>query len=167
MSELEKDPLGGSLVNPKQYGVFLESVERAMEFYRSLVDAVGERRAKQIMKFVAGDKKTGTPQRPEDYSMDVAIILFIRLLGRFKSDEKIAKLILDGRPSFVQCKSGRSYIVNDLIEELLCRGETIVKRTPINKSLKTMKKQVERIRRLLIEDKLLPKEWAPKAYYRD
>jgi hypothetical protein len=67
----------------------------------------------------------------------------------------------------VQCESGRSFIVNDLIEELLCRGETIVKRTPINKSFPTMKKQVERVRRLLIEDKLLPKEYAPRPYYRD
>jgi hypothetical protein len=48
----------------------------------------------------------------------------------------------------VQCESGRSFIVNDLIEELLCRGETIVKRTPINKSFPTMKKQVERVRRV-------------------
>src|SRR6185369_3853414 len=108
MNDLEKirkssnakrvDPLGGSLVNPKQFGVFLESVERAVRFFQELVDAVGERRAKQIMKFVAGDKKTGTPQRPEDYSMDLAIIFFIRFLGRFRSDEKIAKLILDSSP---------------------------------------------------------------------
>jgi hypothetical protein len=26
---------------------------------------------------------------------------------------------------------------------------------------------VERVRRLLIEDKLLPKEYAPRPYYRD
>ncbi len=178
MSDLEKnlpktsnarrvDPLGGSLVNPKQYGVFLESLERAVEFWTGLVDAVGERRAKQIMKFVAGDKKSGPRERSEDYLMTLTILLFIRFYGLNESDGKIAKRILDSGASFVQCKSGSAFVVNDLIEESLCQGETIVKRTPINKNFPTMKKQVERIRRLLIEDKLLPKEWAPKPYYRD
>jgi hypothetical protein len=161
------DPLGGSLVNPNQYGVFLESLQSAVEFWSGLVDAVGERRAKQIMKFVAGDKKSGPRERSEDYLMTLAIVVFIRFFGLSESDGKIAKRILDSGASFVQCKSGRAFIVNDLIEETLCQGETIVKRTPINKSFSTMKKQVERVRRLLIEDKLLPKEWAPKPYYRD
>jgi hypothetical protein len=161
------DPLGGNLVNPEQYGVFLVSVQRAVEFWESLVEAVGERRAKQIMKFVAGDKKSGPRERSEDYLMTLTIVLFIRFFGLFKSDEKLAKLILKSGPSFVRCKSGRSFIVVDQIEESLCRGETIVQRTPINKSLPAMKKQVGRVRRLLIEDKLLPKEWAPKPYYRE
>jgi hypothetical protein len=161
------DPLGGSLVNPKQYGVFLESLERAAKFWSSLVGAVGERRAKQIMKFVTGDKKSGPRERYDDYLMTLAIVVFIRFFGLSESDGKIARRILESGASFVQCESGRSFIVNDLIEELLCRGETIVKRTPINKSFPTMKKQVERVRRLLIEDKLLPKEYAPRPYYRD
>ena len=37
------DPFGRSLLNPKQYGVFLESLERAGELWTGLVDAVGER----------------------------------------------------------------------------------------------------------------------------
>jgi hypothetical protein len=45
--------------------------------------------------------------------------------------------------------------------------ETIVERTPINKGLPAMKKHVGRVRQWLIEEKILPKEYAPKQYYRD
>jgi hypothetical protein len=58
--------------------------------------------------------------------------------------------------------------VNDwMTEERLLGDETIVKRTPIKKGLLAMKKHVERVRRWLIEEKILAKEYAPKQYYRD
>jgi hypothetical protein len=41
-----------------------------------------------------------------------------------------------------------------------------VKHTPIKKGLAALKKQVERVRRRAIDDGVLPKEYAPRRYYR-
>jgi hypothetical protein len=49
----------------------------------------------------------------------------------------------------------------------MCEGETIVKRVPFEKGLKALVKQVARTRRQLINQGVLPKEYAPRTYYRD
>jgi hypothetical protein len=96
------------------------------------------------------------------------IYFYVRAWGLEESDEKIAKRIVESRPYYVRCASGQRGVVNDwMTEEHLLGDETIVERTPIKKGLLAMKKHVERVRRWLIEEKILPEEYAPKQYYRD
>jgi len=135
----------------EQNEVFRKSADFAYEFWKRLVKNLGERRAKQLMNRVMGNKQSGPRDRLEDYVLTLSIILYIRAYGQSESDAKIAKRILEGGSS---------------LSLILDQGGTIVKRT-ISKSHLAMKKQVERVRRLLIEDKLLTDEWAPKRYSRD
>ena len=96
------------------------------------------------------------------------IYSYIRAWGLEESDEKIAKRIIESKPYYANCAKGHCVVVNDwMTEEHLLGDEIIVKRTPINKGLPAMKKHVERVRQWLIEEKILPKEYAPKQYYRD
>ena len=115
------------------------------------------------MHAVMDDKKTGRLGNPM-ISID---LLLHSAWGLEESDEKIAKRIIESKPYYARCESGHVAVVNDwMTEERLLRDETIVKRTPINKGLPALKKQVGRVRRWLIEEKILPKEYAPKQYYR-
>jgi len=142
----------------------LKALKLADRCWKQLVEAVGEPQAKQIMQFVMGEKKIG---RSGD-RMIILIYCYIRAWGLEESDEKIAKRIIESKPYYVKCASGQDGVVNDwMTEERLLGDETIVKRTPIKKGLLAMKKHVERVRRWLIEEKILPKEYAPKQYYRD
>jgi hypothetical protein len=135
----------------EQNEVFRKSADFAHEFWKRLVKNLGERRAKQLMNRVMGNKQSGPPERLEDYLLTLTIISFIRAYGQSESDAKIAKRILQDGSSF-------SFVLD--------QGETIVKRT-ISKNHLAMKKQVERVRRSLIEEKILPKEYAPRQYCRD
>ena len=142
----------------------LKALKLADTFWKQLVEAVGEPQAKQIMQFVMGEKKIG---RSGD-RMIILIYCYIRARGLEESDEKIAKRIIESKPYYVKCASGQCGVANDwMTEERFLGDETIVKRTPIKKGLLAMKKHVERVRRWLIEEKILPKEYAPKQYYRD
>jgi hypothetical protein len=142
----------------------LKALKLADTFWKQLVEAVGEPQAKQIMQFVMGEKKIG---RSGD-RMIILIYCYIRAWGLEESDEKIAKRIIESKPYYVKCASGQCGVVNDwMTEERFLGDETIVKRTPIKKGLLAMKKHVERVRRWLIEEKILPTEYAPKQYYRD
>jgi hypothetical protein len=142
----------------------LKALEIADALWKKLVKAVGGRQAKQIMHFVMDEKKGGRPGDP----MLVLIYCYIRACGPNESDEKIAKSIIKSKPYYVKCESGECGVVNDwMTEERHFGDETIVKRTPINKGLPAMKKHVGRVRRWLIEEEILPKEYAPRPYYRD
>jgi hypothetical protein len=152
----------------KQDEVFLQTAAFAREFWKRLVKNLGERRAKQLMNSIMGVKQSGPREQREEAYMTGLIILYIRYLGMDESDAKIAKCIFESKPYFVECESGYFGIVNAIFtEEIMCRDQTILKRTPINKTLPTIKKQVERIRRSLIEDKIFPQEYAPRPYNRD
>jgi hypothetical protein len=142
----------------------LKALKEAAAFWNQLVETVGKPRAKQIMQYVMGEKKTG---RSGD-RMIFLIYIYIHAWGLEESDEKIAQRIIKSKPHYVKCASGQCGVVNDWItEENHFGDETIVTRTPIKKGLPTMKKHVERLRRWLIEERVLPKEYAPKQYYRD
>jgi hypothetical protein len=146
------------------HGVRREALGFADKFWKMLVEKVGKDQAKHIMNIVMGKKKDG---RRGDFPMYNLIFCYIRSWGQHESDEKIAKRIFESKPHYVQCKSGEFGIVNDwMTEERVLWDETVVKRTPINKGLPALKKQVERIRQWLIDEKILPKEYAPKGYSR-
>jgi hypothetical protein len=147
------------------HDVRLRPFEFAVAFWKKLVNAVGERRAKHIMHSVMAKKKEG---RPGDTPLFVLIYCYIRAWGQRESNEKIARRIFESKPYYVQCESGEVGVVNDwMTEERLLWDETIVKRTPINKGLPALKKQVERVRQWAIEEGILPKVYAPRIYYRD
>jgi len=142
----------------------LKPLESADAFWKQLVEAVGEPQARQIMHFVMDEKKEGRPADP----MLPLIYCYICACGLEESDETIAKRIIESKPYYVEFASGESGVVNDWMTEERHLGDlTIVKRTPIEKDLRAMKKHVERVRRWLIEEKILAKEYAPKQYYRD
>lgn len=143
--------------------VGLKVLESACEFWENLVKDVGERQAKHIMQIVMDNKKVG---RHGDLPMFVLIFCYIRIWGLHELDEKIAKRIFENKPHYVHFESGNLWVVDDwMTEERILWDKTIVERTPINKGIPTIKKQVERVRRWLIEEKILPKEYAPKTYY--
>jgi hypothetical protein len=140
----------------------LKAFASAEAFWKELVEAVGEFQAKQIMQSVMGEKKTGRSGDP----MTMLVYASISIWGLVESDEKIAKRIIESKPHYVESASGKSGVVNEwMTEESIVGDEIIIKRTPINKSLPAMKKHVGRVRQWLIEEKILPKEYAPKPYY--
>ena len=174
MTELEKHPPGSSKrigikeLSLKQDEIFRKSSRFAFQFWHGLVKNLGERRAKQLMNYVMGNKQSGRGEQREEAYLNGLIMLYIEYLGVEESDGQIAKRIFESKPYFVECESGYFAIVNAIfIEEVICEGQTIVRRTPINQTLPTIKKQVGRVRRSLIEEKLLSKEYAPRPYYRD
>jgi hypothetical protein len=148
----------------EQRDVGLKALVLAGALWEKLAKAVGEREAKQIMHFVMGEKKKGRRTDPMFY----LIYIYIRVWGLDESDEKIAKRIIESKPYYLKCASGECGVVNDwMTAERLLGDETIVKRTPINKGLPAMKRHVARVRQWLIEETILPKEYAPRPYYRD
>jgi hypothetical protein len=157
--QLMTEAMGASEVHDPE----LEALKEADAFWKQLVETVGKPRAKQIMQFVMDEKKTG---RSGDLMLPL-ISNYIRVWGLEESDEKIAKRIIESKPYYAKCAKGHRVVVNDWLTEELLSDETIVARTPIDKGLPAMKKHVERVRRWLIEEKILPKEYAPKQYYRD
>jgi hypothetical protein len=146
------------------HGVRLEALGFADKFWKLLVKKVGNGQAKHIMDIVMRNKKDG---RPGDLALWGSIFRYIYLWGQHESDEKIARRFLESKPYYVECESGLFGIANvSTTEECLFWDETIVRRTPINKGLQAIKRQVGRIRRWLIEAEILSKEYAPRPYYR-
>ena len=91
---------------------------------------------------------------------------------RVESDEKIAKRILTRKLRYVRYQSGAIGIAtseklhrDDVIDEDEVR--LIVKSNAIGKGLTGLKKRVQRIRREMIEEGTLSKEYAPRPYRRD
>jgi hypothetical protein len=125
----------------------------AGELWKRLVKNVGERQAKLIMREIMGGKQPG----PRNEHLINFIRDFIRYCGPNHSDEKIAKRLLKSKPR--------------LDADVFIVGESGVKiqRKPIriDKGLAALEKQVGRIRREMIEEGALPKEYAPRPYYRD
>jgi hypothetical protein len=140
-----------------------KALKEASAVWNRLVNSVGKPRAKQIMLSVMDEKKTG---RSGDLML-LLIYCYIHGWGLEESDEKIAKRIIGNKPYYAEYAKGQCVVVDDYFTEEGLSDGIIVKRTLINKGLPAMKKHVERARRWLIEEKILPKEYAPKQYYRD
>ena len=147
-----------------QFRLELKAQILAQQFWKELVEKVGEFRARDILRGVMLEDEPG---RPKDHILSSFIYVHIRLFGLEESDERIAKRIVESRPEEVWFESGERVIVNEWVTEAnTCFGETIVERVPFKKGLKAIAKQVERTRREFIEDGILPKEYAPRKYYR-
>jgi hypothetical protein len=142
--------------------------ELAGELWKRLVARVGKPQAREIMRHVMGDRKPGPRRTDEDDALTVFIYGYIRR-GPDQTDGRIAKHIFDSNPCYLQYESGAAAVVNnEITETYMCLSDDpIVGRKPIKKSLAAIKKQVERMRRWTIEEDILPKEYAPRTYYRD
>jgi hypothetical protein len=153
-----------------------EAEEYASKFWKLLVEKAGELKAKSIMLALMGDKKPG-PKSPKERLLNDIIRGCLHQNGG-ESDEKIAKRILARKPCWVRYQSGHWGIAygyelsgDDLIDiDVHGDGEyvidMIVEQKPIEKGLKSLKKRLERIRRQMIEEGSLPKEYAPRPWYR-
>lgn len=140
------------------------------EMWKRSVKAVGKHQAKEIMREIMGDKEPGPRKTDEDNALDDFIRAYISHCGPKQGDEKIAKRLRKSKPYYVQWDSGAIVVASDEFETEI--NSALVeypkaKRTPINKGLPALKKQVERVRRQAIEDGLLGREFAPKIYRRD
>jgi hypothetical protein len=126
----------------------------ARELWKRLVKNVGERQAKMTMLEIMGDKQSG----PRNEFLINFIRDFIRYCGPDQSDEKIAKHILKSKPEID-------------VDVFIASKEKVVeiqtKKMRIDKGLAALKKQVGRIRREMIEEGSLPKDYAPRPYCRD
>jgi hypothetical protein len=136
-----------------RYAVEAESKEFAVKFWKLFVKKLGERKAKEIMRELMGDKAPGPRRSHEDKALINLIRNCIRDGGPNQSDKKIAKRILESKLE---------------LDVVIFEGaEHQNKRTRIGKGLPALEKQVERIRREMIEECSLPKEYAPRPYHRD
>jgi hypothetical protein len=147
--------------------VWGKSAEFAREFWKRLVNNVGEPDARDIMHHVMGEKKPGRRRTDKDYAMIAFIYGYIRR-HRDLTDGRIAKQIFESKPFYVQYESGAFAIVNNEITEayMTFPDDPIVERSPFKKSLTAIQKQVERTRRWTIAEAILPKEYAPRNYVR-
>jgi hypothetical protein len=161
-----------SRVNPFAVIFFEIEVEQtARKLWALIVQKVGKARAKNIMRRVMDDGKPG-PRNPQEGLLNSIIEACISNNAN-ESDEKIAKRILARKLCFVRYQSGAIGIAGN---DELDRGDVInaedgvidivVEWEQIGKDPKSLKKRVERIRRRMIEDGALPKEYAPRQYYR-
>jgi hypothetical protein len=143
--------------------------EFAHEFWKRLVGRVGEPTAKAIMQRVMGRRGGGRTRTDEAHALNTFMYALIR---RFpgSTDGNIAKAIFESAPHYIQYESGAIAVVNDWMteEDMSLDDDPIIgARRPINKSLPTLKKQVERVRRETLGWGILPKEYAPRKYRRD
>jgi hypothetical protein len=153
-----------NLPGERNNAVELEAVEFAFKFWKILVKKVGELKARDILRRLTSDKKMG---RREEPGLAVLIYAHVRVRGLNDSAEQIAKRILKNKPYYVVFESGKYGLVDgEFITEAKLGGQTIIRKMPLKKELKALKKQVERIRRQMIEDGILPKVYSPRTYYR-
>ena len=169
----------------------------AARLWKALVQNVGTRQAKEIMHEVMGGKKPGPRQTPEQQALKGFIRNYIQTSDSNQSDEQIAKCILEAEPHYFQSNpftidelremAKRAFGVDlsddDLRDELrdqsaidvvsrksaemILNKDPKLQPRPIGKGLAALEKQVGRIRREMIEEGSLPKEYAPKPYRRD
>ena len=135
----------------------------ARQFWKLLVEKLGEPKAKSMMRDVMGDKKPGRPSTPQEYMLSIIIPGHI-LKNAHEFDEKIARRILEAKQDYVRFKSGGLGVVNG--DEFARPNDPIVERKPIVKSSTALKKQVERYRQQMIGDSSLPTVYRPKTYHR-
>jgi hypothetical protein len=161
----------------EQFQFEVEVEQSAHRLWKLLVAKVGQSKAKRVMLGVMGDKKPGPQNKPERRLNE----LIQGCISRYarESDEKIAKRILARKLHYVRYESGGIGIMNgdeltrdDIIswevdgDEYTVDCVRIAEWNSIGKSLISLKKRVQRIRRQMIEDGSLGKEYAPRRYYR-
>lgn len=147
-----------------------KSYEYANALWKHLVKNVGEPQAKGIMRHVMGDKKPGRPRTEEKDALTVFIYVQILHWGLDQTDGKIASRIHKSNPYYVRFESGAVAVANNEFTEAQmgpAEDDPIVGREPIYMQLASMKKQVERLRRWLIEENLLARTYKPRPYHRD
>lgn len=154
--------------NSERRNVWLKSREFASDFWKRLVNNLGESEAKDMMRHIIGDKKPG-PSSDEEEALFLFIHTNLLLVGLELTDGKLAEYIFESRPHYLIRESGMVGVANDVFTEtyLSLPDDPVVDRRPINKSLAAIKKQVERIRRRAIEEGTLPTSYAPRPYHRD
>ena len=142
-----------------------QSYEYANGLWKLLVRNVGELEARSIMHHVMGDKKPGRPKTDKDVAMTCFIYAYILRWGLRLTDAKIASHIHKSSPYYLLFESGAVAVANsDFTEAFMgLTDDPIVGREPIHSQLAAIKKRVERVRR----SSILPKGYAPRAYYRD
>jgi hypothetical protein len=139
-----------------------EANKLATELWKRLTTAVGHREAKEIMRAVIGGKKPGPTKSDEETAL--TLLIYYSLI---RGDKQIASRIVNGDPYYLKYESGQVLAYTTELNEVTLEDNPAVGRCKINKSLAALKKQVERVRRETLNDDLLPKEFAPKPYYRD
>ena len=129
----------------------------ATRLWKALVKNLGERQAKETMREIMGDKVPGPRRSDEDKVLIEFIRDYIRGCGPNLSDEKIAKRILE------------STLELDVDTSVASKKgvEIQTRQMRIDKGLAALEKHVGRIRREMIEECSLPKEYAPRPYRRD
>jgi hypothetical protein len=81
----------------------IETLKLAQQFWKTLVEKVGESKAKNILHEVMLEERSG---RPEDYVLIGFLYIHIFSFGLDESDEKVAKRIIESRPDQVFFASG-------------------------------------------------------------
>jgi hypothetical protein len=137
--------------------------------WKKLVKNVGEPEAKEIMRRLMGDKKPGPRVTDHGAAMTCFIYAYILHFGLNNNDGVIASRIFESGPHYLEFKSGAVAVANsDFTEEYMSLDDDpIIGRRPVGMSLAAIKKRVERLRRSSIEEELLPRRYAPRAYCRD
>lgn len=135
----------------------------AAEFWRRIICAVGEKKARAIMDRVMSREKPGASP---NYALNNLIMRYIQSLGLDMTDGKIAKRIHESKPYHVRCNSGASGVASKEIDEgKITHGrDEVIEREPINIKLIALKKQVERVRRQMLDAGDLPEAWRPRSY---
>jgi hypothetical protein len=139
------------------------------EMWQRSIKAVGEHQAKEIMRQIMGEKEPGPSKTDEDNALEDFICGYISHCGPKQGDGKIAKRLLESKPYYVQWGPGAIVVTSDEFQAEINSVLALypaVKHTPIKKGLAALKKQVERVRQRAIDDGVLPKEYAPRRYYR-
>ena len=155
--------------NSERRNVWLKSHEFASDFWKRLVNNLGESEAKEMMRHMTGDKKPGPPRTDEEVALVVFIYANILHFGLDERDGKLAKHIFESQPYYLIHELGCVSVANNEFTEtfLSFSDDPVVDRRPIDKSLAAIKKQVGRIRRRAIEEGTLPTSYAPRPYHRD
>jgi len=126
------------------------------------------------MREIMGDKKLGPGRTDEDEALIKFIRLQIQSRDSNQSDEKIAKSISESEPYYLREKftyDGSPELITVDVVSKETMEMTLAKNPdalvhPVGKGLAALEKQVGRIRREMIEEGSLPKEYAPRRYSR-
>ena len=146
-----------------------KATQLAAALWKRLVHAVGEGEARGSMRLVMGSRRPGPRPTDDANALKRHIYMHIRTSPPGQSDDVIANRILGRNPSYVQCQSGDVIIVDNVIGEpdLTDSDDPIVAKRSMTKSQNALKKEISRLRKWAIEEDLLPREYAPRRYYRD
>jgi hypothetical protein len=145
----------------------IKSEEFAREFWKRLVNNIGEPEAKKMMRRIMGIGKPGPSTT--DYDIFITCFIYGHLLhfGQFLNDRQIADFISRTSPCYVLLASGAIVVESDVFPHKEYPDDPIVKRQPIERTHTALKKKVERIRREMIGEGYLTEAYSPRPWHRD